>query len=1084
MNNRHPLRIQTAYLLALVLIVLGFTACAKMNTSIYPDYSLPVYHIDVPVPGMTAEWAEEKVARPLEDRIRELSGLDKVTTITRSGSISITVKGKPQLGTGDLGERIEAKLDEAAVILPIDRKTIRLKQDRALEKPLTLLMLHGADLRQLDNLSTHAVKEQLSLVKGVSRVEVTNGLANKVELVFRPTMLTAYHLTPTDILQQLQQYSAENGIGTIGEDTEQTRFFWTSQKEAPEALGKTLISTEKGSVALKLLADIKDMRGSQAEEITLYKGEPTLQIRVYGKEEGSVNTTAEEVSRVVNQLNLQGNGKYLLEIVENNVAPLSDSLKRMLWFSVITTIAASVWIGYRQRQIVAGVLSALMIPLVSAGVFGGMWLGKQTINLTSIGAIAIVHILALGAVLTLCMRYARLKQRNQGEIDQATKPLIVSLTWPFVALLAFIGLLLVTDFLKGTDMPTLIDIVPVLLLGAISLALVCGYVLPTFAAIWLNEQGGDEAASYGQRIGGANWLIAKWTQATQRRFVPYFMTMLVAALVVVFFRAFVTVEPFLQTDSDKITTMLPMIKGSTEAEAAKAAKAAEEKLRTLSDVRDLYVTATKQELAFTIYMEKKADRIRTKREFEKALDQQLREIPQTDPYSLVVGEDDIGKLEFTVKGVSLNTAQDIANQMVDYLSKLRMKDKDDNRLITNVKAGERDDTTYINMVPRQEMLARYQISDAEVKHQLESYLGEQQVANVRWNDQNLNITAMYPKKEMEHPDQVKNVLIRTPGGAVRLGELVNWRVGKSPAVYKREDGMYLMKVVSDVSDKSRIPSLSYYLPIIMKDIVTIPEGYTILSGEDIRKQEKEESEKADNTTRLLFSALAICGFSLLSLFAYKSLRQAFIGLLLLPLVALPLIIGLLWFNRPLNIMAVSGAAAVTAILLQQSYVLVTHWEQQASDKSQSLLSRIKAGLSDQLPAMMAMLAILAIGLVPLFFVGHDFASSYVAVLAPGLLLASWTLLVLVPGMYLSLIIRAEQESPITMRQVNQQLRAWWQNARVSRKDRREWKKRQEERKAALRKEQNKASSGKASSASLTADDFTPISELLSKEHDS
>ncbi|MFP3513888.1 hypothetical protein SB775_30800, partial [Peribacillus sp. SIMBA_075] len=86
-----------------------------------------------------------------------------------------------------------------------------------------------------------------------------------------------------------------------------------------------------------------------------------------------------------------------------------------------------------------------------------------------------------------------------------------------------------------------------------------------------------------------------------------------------------------------------------------------------------------------------------------------------------------------------------------------------------------------------DMLARYRVTENEIKRQLESYLGDQSAGTVQWNNRNVAVNVHFPSKWMDHPDQVKNILIRTPQGTVRLADLVDWSIAKEAMVYDRKD---------------------------------------------------------------------------------------------------------------------------------------------------------------------------------------------------------------------------------------------------------------------------------------------------------
>lgn len=81
------------------------------------------------------------------------------------------------------------------------------------------------------------------------------------------------------------------------------------QAASVQELGRTPIPTQKGYVALSLLADIRDLRGSEGESSIVYKGDPAIGIRIYGQETGQAPDTRERLFQAIASLNEEGKGR-------------------------------------------------------------------------------------------------------------------------------------------------------------------------------------------------------------------------------------------------------------------------------------------------------------------------------------------------------------------------------------------------------------------------------------------------------------------------------------------------------------------------------------------------------------------------------------------------------------------------------------------------------------------------------------------------------------------------------------------------------------------------------------------------------
>jgi multidrug efflux pump subunit AcrB len=1062
-------------LLALLFVILGAGAAVKMDVQAFPNQNVPLYTIRVSVPGMIPERVDETVTRPVEEAVRELGGVEKLASTSRTGSAQVSVTVKESIGS-DYKDRLSEKLAELSKRLPTG--AVQVEQENLKDNEIGHLFLHGTDLQTLSDVARYTVYEKLINIPGVSRVEMdTEGVQNKVEVLFRPSMLQAYALTPGDVIRQLQGDSSVEQLGTVGEGKEQTGFQWISQASSPQELGKQLIASDKGYVALKVLADIRDLRGSKGEAVPVYRGEPAVGVRVFAQEAGQIPSVRADVMQAIEELNEAAQTRYVIDLFADRQAVLSFSLRDMGVLVGLAAVVSSVLMGVWWRSAAVAVIALLSVVLATGALLGGLWLSGTSLNLASLGPITLFALLFIGAGTALFNRMVRVEEYSLTAFDREAKQLIKPLLLSVVVFSILYGGVLCTDFLKGSDKPTLYEALPVIGWGTLALLLVYGFIAPTLAAMWLTEPLRHRQPSpRGKMIA---YLVKRWERLTEQGYLPYGMILTISVLTVALLSSFVIADPYNKTNSNEMTISLKMLQDRTVDDAVQAAKAAEEKLRKVAEVADLYTVATKQELIFQLILKDKYDWTRSRADLEKELDKQLQDIPGTDPFALVVGEDRGSRMEFTIKGPSLNTTRDIANQMVTFLTSLRWRDDDGREIITDEKSSATDDRTYITIKPKPGMLARYQVSEADVKSQLQSYLGEQQAGSAFWSDRTVPIVVRYPEPLMEHPDQVKNILIRTPKGTVRLVDLVDWRIGTAPATYQKEDGLYVFKVSSAVSQPGRISSLYYYLPLTMQKSMTIPDGYTILNADQVRKLEKEESDETDVGTRVVVAAVVLVTVMLASVLLLRRVRDGATVLLVLPTLAGAVLLGLLALDRPLNVLGFYGIAAAAALIIQQTLVHLDSLVR-AQKTSPSIQEGVRRGTGACIHSVSILFAALVAASLPLAAGaadGIDFHASFAAALLAGALLGWYVVTVLVPAMYQAAERKKVYQSEFSLPLIRQRIVSWWENERVRRKDLREWKKREKQKRQEL--QGNNAAAATPRHGDLSDDDFLPLGRFSS-----
>ncbi|MGC5328118.1 efflux RND transporter permease subunit [Brevibacillus sp. SYSU BS000544] len=1062
------MRKRLTMLFIILLLITGVTASLKMNISVFPDQPLPSFQIRTAAPGMLAFDVNNQITQPLEEAVRQVGGIEKLTSVSRAGSSVITIKGK----VNDLTawkERLEKKIETASRQLPVDPANVQLRQDNLQTSELGYYLLHGADLATLSEIAEFQVKSQLAQLSGVSKVEIeSESVESKLEIQFRPSMLQTYGLTPTDVTDQLRGLGKASQIGEIGEGSDKAYIQWVTQPANPEEIGKLPIATNKGYISLKRLADIRDLRGSQSEQLSLYKSEPFIGIRVYGQEIGQMIAAQNRLDEAVNEINEHANGRFQLTQFENPSTVLHNNLQDMSLFMGILALFSIVIIGLWMRQALASVIAAVGLVTGIAWMLAGLWLFDYGLHTQTIGLISIVAILMNGAGLSLFHRYRRIEEWNETSIGHSTKQALIPISIAFISLMLLMSPFLYTDFIKTADKAIFYLAIPSFIWGAIGLVVVYGFIIPSLTHMWLRPVKAEKAAQPSGKL--SNYFAEMWRRIRDLRYMPLGISLVSTVLIVVFCKPFVITQPFTQLEQNQMSLSLEMVEGSKVEDAFKAEKFIEEKLRTFPEVIDLIAAVSKDEIQLQIKMVDRYDRTRSKGQFDKELKNLLLNVPGIKTYDLAGGDEDDEIVEFTVKGTSLATTKTLADQLAYRVARYpiltRMPYQDP--FVTQVKTSYEGKLKQLNFLPRTDVLARYEVSEAAIKDQLQSYLGEHNIGTVRWNDKDTQIVAKFPDQAMQHPDQINNLLIHTLRGVVPFKDLVSWELTPSAEEYNREDGMYLIKITGVVDTEFTSAEQIYAALPRIKKFFTTPTGYSILTGEDVRKQEKEKAEEKDVTTRVLISCITVLFCLGVSAVGLRRVTPALTLLLTLPLFAASSVLGLLIIDRPLSMTSMYGLIGAVGLMLQQGYLLINQME---SEKAVRL----------SLPLIGAVLVTGLIASIPLALgwgTQEDFHAPFAATFSFGLLLSGWILIGLLPGLYPPMAQSSLHQSVRNADLLQQQVKNWWVNGQIKRRDARALKRTEKANKLTYQESsQQKETGNKKHATSLSPEDFLPLNKM-------
>jgi HAE1 family hydrophobic/amphiphilic exporter-1 len=209
-----------AWVIAIILMVLGCLAIYNLPISQYPPIAPPSIAIDSYYPGASAETVENSVTQIIEQK---MTGFDDMLylsgTSDSAGSSRIELTFKPGTDPDLAWAKVQNKLQLAMTSLPETVQRTGVSVNKSTRNYLIIVGLvsedgsmDGNDLRDYAQSNLEKV---LSRIPGVG--EVTNfGSQYAMRVWLNPTKLIDYKLTISDVVQALKSYNVEISAGQFG----------------------------------------------------------------------------------------------------------------------------------------------------------------------------------------------------------------------------------------------------------------------------------------------------------------------------------------------------------------------------------------------------------------------------------------------------------------------------------------------------------------------------------------------------------------------------------------------------------------------------------------------------------------------------------------------------------------------------------------------------------------------------------------------------------------------------------------------------------------------------------------------------
>ncbi|SFK41225.1 efflux RND transporter permease subunit [Methylophaga sulfidovorans] len=282
-----------ANLLMLMMLIGGFVSLSKLNTQFFPNFALDVITVSVVWRGASAEDVEDSLTSRIEQELRTIDYVDKMTSTSSYGSSLVRLEFDE--GT-DMGPALDQVKDHVARLrnLPKDSETPEISIATRYDNVARLLVTTDGHLDELRGL-VHQIEHEL-LDAGISRVTITGLPDEEMAIKVSTSTLESLGLSFGDVSQRVADQSQDLPAGEIGnaETTRQIRSL--DQRRDADAFGNISLKSDYQGRRL-LINDVADVerRAMRDQVKVFYHGKPAVEIALQRTE----NADALESARIM-----------------------------------------------------------------------------------------------------------------------------------------------------------------------------------------------------------------------------------------------------------------------------------------------------------------------------------------------------------------------------------------------------------------------------------------------------------------------------------------------------------------------------------------------------------------------------------------------------------------------------------------------------------------------------------------------------------------------------------------------------------------------------------------------------------------
>ena len=1019
------------YIIIAAAISLGLFSLWQIPKESNPEVNVPFATVTTVLPGAAATDVEELVTNVLEDKILSLSEIEEVSSTSREGISLIFVEFSASADADRKVDELKDKVDEAEANLPEETEDPVVTKIRFSDEAIVTFALSGpfpvAQLKQF----AEDLKSEIERISGVSRVEIVGGQEREIQVIVQRERLDTFGFGLGQVVNAISQANADIPTGFIETGGANYTLRLQGALQGAADVSHVPIGVVGGTpVFVRDVADVIDGYQERTSISRLSVGGaaplPSISLNVFKTPGGNIVDVADAVEGVIakgQQESLPDN--IQIEVVQNTADFIRQDLNTLsssgLQTVLLLMILLLIFLGWREA-----LLASIALPLTFLLTFIFLSAIGSTLNFLSLFAL----ILALGilidsAIVMVQGMHEQITKQKKSPKEAAFATLRMFhnplLAGTLTTVFAFAPMLLMSGILGE-----FVKHIPITIIIVLSSSLFVAFALiPVIGMKWLRPQK-EEAERMQERKRGmgrffknvqlADRLAKEYekllvslleSKRNKRRFVVVLVLLFVGSVALPFVGALkINMFPDQEFATFYIDVSKPI--GTPLRQTSLVAEQVEDILRQDPRIQsfvvqvggasrtDIVAASSGGNLAnIVVNLVPKEDREQKSYEIAEAYQREFTgsiHDAEVSVTSLSGGPPTGAPVLITLKGESLEVLEQMARDFEAMLKEI--PGTADIQSSVPESAGE-----FVLQIDRGKAQL-YGVSTVEVARLLRGAISGSTATVIRKGGEEMDVVAKFAlnpatvqdgKTNIVDLSSIESLTISTPTGDVPLSAFTKTELQGGRPIISHIDGERVMQVTSQTTGGATAQQIFARLQEKMEAIV-VPQGYEVQMGGEV----EDIQQSYNDMFRAMILAVFLIGASLV--LEFRSFRQPWFILSVIPLSLIGVLPGLVLLGQPLSFPGIIGIVALAGIVVNNAIILLDRTNENRRNGMEIKEAVREAGKSRLQPILLTTITTV-VGIIPITLSSELWASLGVSIIF-GLSAATVMTLFVVPMLYL------------------------------------------------------------------------------------
>ena len=431
--------------IVIAFFVFGVVGVLSLKSSFFPLVDSKNITVTIVYPGASPQEIEEGVVLKIEDNLKGLEGVDRVTSTSKENSGTINVEIKK-------GEDIDFMLIDVKNAIdrvpsfPTGMEPLVVAKREEVRETISFA-ISGTDiplvtLKQIGR----RVENDLRAMDGISQIEISGYPDEEIEIAVDENSLLAYNLSFSEIAQAVANVNILVTGGTIKTLEEEYLIRANNRNYYGDELANLIVRADPSGkqIRLKDIAEIRD-RFSETPNASYFNGNLSVKITVTSTNSEDLLSSADKIKEYIEDFN-QKNTNIRLDVVRDLSITLNQRTALLTENAIIGMLLVLLFLSlFLNTRLAFWVAFGLPVAFFGMFIFAGQF--DVTINVLSLfGMIIVIGILVDDGIVIAENIYQHFEQGKspvQAAIDgtlEVIPPIISAVVTTILAFSTFLFL--------------------------------------------------------------------------------------------------------------------------------------------------------------------------------------------------------------------------------------------------------------------------------------------------------------------------------------------------------------------------------------------------------------------------------------------------------------------------------------------------------------------------------------------------------------------------------------------------------------------------------------------------------------------